>query len=247
MVRLKELAVKYPRFGYRRLHAMLRREKFIVNRKRVHRLCRLFGLRVKVKRRKKRVGEKQPIVPRAQFPNHVWTYDFICDACENGRKIRLLTLTDEFTRQGIAIEVGTRMPSSKVIEALSKAICERGSPMFIRSDNGPEFIAKLLMQWLKEKNVRTHHIEPGSPWQNGFVESFNGKVRDELLNCEVFHHPDHARAMCRIWLRFYNDERPHSSLKYLTPNEFAAQWRKENEANNQEKKNARTAAPAAVL
>jgi putative transposase len=222
VTQLKELAMKYPRFGHRRLHAMLQRRGIVINRKRAHRLCKLHGLRVPVKRRRRRRGEKQvnPLV--ADHPNHVWTYDFVCDVDESGRKLRFLTIEDEFTRQAVAIEASTRLPSRKVIEVLARVIGERGAPQFIRSDNGPEFIAKALMSWLKEHGVKTHHIDPGSPWQNGFGESLNGKFRDEFLNMELFHHPDHARAMSRLWRRYYNQERPHSSLDYATPDEFAA-------------------------
>jgi putative transposase len=224
VTQLKELAMKYPRYGHRRLHAMLQRRGVVVNRKRVHRLCKLHGLRVPVKRRRRRRGEKQVNPLIANHPNHVWTYDFVCDVDETGRKLRFLTVEDEFTRQAVAIEAGTRLPSGKVIQVLARVIGERGAPEFIRSDNGPEFIAKVLMNWLKEQGVKTHHIDPGSPWQNGFGESLNGKFRDEFLNMELFHHPDHARAMSRLWRRHYNQERPHSSLDYATPMEFAARW-----------------------
>jgi len=237
VTRLKELAMKHPRFGHRRLHAMLKRQGLAVNRKRVHRLCKLHGLRVPVKRRRRRRGEKQvnPLV--ADHPNHVWTYDFVYDVDESGRKLRFLTVEDEFTREAVAIEASTRLPSRKVIEVLARIIGERGAPGFIRSDNGPEFIAQVLMNWLKEHGVQTHHIEPGSPWQNGFGESLNGKFRDEFLNLELFHHPDHARAMSRLWRAYYNQDRPHSSLDYATPSEFAAGWKTEN---------TRTASPAVV-
>jgi len=223
VTQLKELAMKYPRYGHRRLHAMLKRRGAAINRKRVHRLCKVDGLRVPVKRRRRRRGEKQVNPLIADHPNHVWTYDFVCDVDETGRKLRFLTVEDEFTRQAVAIEAGTRLPSWKVIDVLARVIGERGAPEFIRSDNGPEFIARALMSWLKEHGVKTHHIDPGSPWQNGFGESLNGKFRDEFLNMELFHHPDHARAMSRLWRRYYNQERPHSSLDYVTPDEFAAQ------------------------
>jgi putative transposase len=235
VARLKELAMKYPRYGHRRLHAMLKRQGIVVNRKRVHRLCKLHGLRVPVKRRRRRRGEKQVNPLIADHPNHVWTYDFVCDVDETGRKLRFLTVEDEFTREAVAIEANTRLPSRKVVDVLARVIGERGAPEFIRSDNGPEFIAKVLMNWLKERGVKTHHIDPGSPWQNGFCESLNGKFRDEFLNMELFHHPDHARAMSRLWRRYYNQERPHSSLDYATPSEFATKWKQEN---------TRTAAPA---
>jgi putative transposase len=201
VIRLKELAMKHPRLGHRRLHALLKREGGTINLKRVHRLCKKHNPRVPSRRRRRRRGEKQPNALIADHPNHVWTYDFVCDVDESGRKPRFLTdfgelsraVEDEFTREAVAIEVGTRMPSARVIGVLDRAFAERGVPRFIRSDNGPEFIAKVLMQWLKDKRVKTHPIDPGSPWQNGFGESLNGRFRDEFLNMELFHHPTPGR------------------------------------------------------
>ncbi len=224
---LKELARKHPRFGYRRLHQMLRRklaaegQDLAVNVKRVRRLCRLAGLKLPTKRRRKRrgIGVNMPVL--AEYPHHVWAYDFVFDWCDNGRQLKFLTVIDEFTREGLAIEVGHRMNSQGVWRVLQRLMRRRGAPAFVRSDNGPEFIAKSLMRMLAVHGVNCRHIEPGSPWQNGKDERFNGTFRDECANMETFHHQDHARAIARLFLRYYNHERPHASLGHQTPVEFA--------------------------
>jgi putative transposase len=220
--RLKELAAKFPRFGYRRLHAMLKREGCKINLKRVRRLCRLHGLKLsrKVRRKRRGIGIGEPC--RAEHPNHVWAYDFLFDQCENGRKLKVLTITDEFTRMCLEIEVEHRMTSAQVGRTLLRLFAEHGTPTYLRSDNGPEFIAKALMRMLKIQGVECRHIEPGSPWQNGVDERFNGSYRDECANRETFHNRDHARALSKLYKRHYNQERPHSSLAYQTPMEFAA-------------------------
>ncbi len=237
VARLKELAAERPRFGYRRLHQMLKREGHRVNVKRVRRLCLKHGLKLSRKRRRKRHGQGVGVPPRAMWPNHVWAYDFVHDVCENGRKLKVLTVEDEFTRRCLAIEVEHRMASRFVARTLLKLFAEHGTPAFVRSDNGPEFIAKHLMIALKSQGVQCRHIEPGSPWQNGHLERFNGSYRDECANLETFHNRDHARALSRLYLKDYNERRPHSSLGYLTPREFAEQFATR-------KKNRRTAAPA---
>jgi putative transposase len=227
METLKELARKYPRFGYRRLHQMLLRRQAKdgpgkrVNVKRVRRICAAAGLKVPTRKRRKRrgLGVKTPVV--AEYPNHVWAYDFVHDRCANGRQLRFLTVVDEFTREGLAIEVDHRMNAARIWQVLERLMRERGVPEFVRSDNGPEFIAKCLMRMLAVKNITCAHIEPGSPWQNGRNERFNGIFRDECANMETFHHKDHARALSQLFLKYYNQERPHSSLGYLTPREFA--------------------------
>jgi len=219
--RLKELARRYPRFGYRRLHQMLRRQRVVINVKRVRRLCVISGLKLPAKRRKKRCGRgvKPPVI--AEFPNHVWAYDFVFDWCENGRQLKILTVADEFTRECLAIEVDHRMGARQVCAVLVGIMERRGVPQFVRSDNGPEFIAKALQRMLAVKGVTCRHIDPGSPWQNGKCERFNGIFRDECSNMETFHHRDHARAVCRLFQRYYNHQRPHSSLGYRTPVEFS--------------------------
>jgi transposase InsO family protein len=220
--RLKELAARFPRFGYRRLHAMLKREGRKINLKRVRRLCRVQGLKLSRKVRRKRRGIGIGVPCKAEYPNHVWAYDFLFDQCENGRKLKVLTIEDEFTRRCLAIEVEYRMNSAYVGATLLRLFAEYGAPTYVRSDNGPEFIAKLLMRMLKIQGVECRHIEPGSPWQNGLDERFNGSYRDECGNLETFYNRDHARALSQLYKRHYNQERPHSSLAYQTPLEFAA-------------------------
>jgi putative transposase len=220
--RLRELAARRPRYGYRRLHLLLRREGRRVNVKRVRRLCVLHGLKLSRRRRRKRRGVGTGVPCRAEYPNHVWAYDFVHDACQDGRKPKVLTVEDEFTRRCLAIEVERRMPSGVVCRVLLRLFAGHGAPQFVRSDNGPEFIAKALVKMLAGRGVACRHIDPGSPWQNGLNERFNGSLRDECLNLETFAHPDQARAVCRLYLRHYNQERPHSALGYLTPDEFAA-------------------------
>jgi len=224
--RLRLLAGRHPRWGYRRLWAMLRRQGQVVNVKRVRRLCvkHCMSLRRRVRRKRRGGGS----VPRAaQHLNHVWTYDFVHDWCENGRTLKMLTVVDEFTRECHKVEVGTRISSRGVIGVLEELFALHGVPRCIRSDNGPEFVARALRHWLKERGAQTHYIDPASPWQNGYGESFNGKLRDECLNLEVFHHPDHARAVIELWRRHYNSQRPHSSLGYRTPQEFRASLQKD--------------------
>jgi putative transposase len=220
--RLRELAARHPRYGYRRLRVLLKRDGLKVNVKRVRRLCVAYGLKLSRRRRRKRRGIGAADPCRAQYPNHVWAYDFVHDACQDGRKLKVLTVEDEFSRRCLAIEVGRRMPASAVCRVLLRLFGEHGTPAFVRSDNGPEFIAKALVRMLSEKGVACRHIDPGSPWQNGRNERFNGSLRDECLNLETFAHVDQARAVCRLYMRHYNHERPHSALRYLTPDEFAA-------------------------
>jgi putative transposase len=232
---LTALARRHPRYGYRRLWAMLRRQGWpAVNVKRVRRLCVKYGLKLKRKSKRKRRGQGGSFPCAAEHANHVWTCDFVHDACENGRKLKMLTVVDEFTRQCHRIEVATRLSSGSVLRVMRELFAAQGVPRFLRSDNGPEFIAKALKLGLEHSGCGATYIDPGSPWQNGHCESFNGKFRDECLNLEVFHHPDHARAVTELWRRQYNGERPHSSLGYRTPSEFAVS----------QKDNARTAAPA---
>jgi putative transposase len=224
---LRVLARKYPRFGYRRLHQMLLRQRRArgqtprINVKRVQRLCRLAGLKLPSRKRRKRRGSGVQFPVLAAYPNHVWAYDFVFDWCENGRQLKFLTVVDEFTRQCLAIEVDHRMGARQVCAILQRLMRLHGAPAFVRSDNGPEFIAKSLARMLAVKGVACKHIDPGSPWQNGKNERFNGIFRDECANMETFHHRDHARAIAELFRRYYNTQRPHSSLSYQTPQEFA--------------------------
>ena len=235
---LRALARSHPRYGYRRLWAMLRRSGWPgVNVKRVRRLCVRLGLKLRRKCRRKRRGRGDAFPCKAEFANHVWTCDFVHDACENGRKLKMLTVVDEFTRECHRIEVATRLSGHSVLRVMRELFATHGVPEFLRSDNGPEFIARALKLGLEQSGCGAKYIDPGSPWQNGHCESFNGKFRDECLNLEVFHHPAHARAVVELWRRQYNQDRPHSSLGYQTPSEFAAMCVRK-------KINARTAAPA---
>jgi putative transposase len=222
--RLMDLARRYPRFGYRRLHQMLLRQGkggVRINVKRVRRLCVKLGLKLPTRRKRKRRGIGIGMPVRAEYPNHVWAYDFVFDWSESGRQLKMLTVEDEFTRECLAVEVDHRMGAGRVCEVLMKIMTRRGAPAYVRSDNGPEFIAKVLMKMLSEKGVQCRHIDPGSPWQNGKNERFNGTLRSECTEMETFHHRDHARAVCRLFQRYYNTERPHSSWDYQTPEEFA--------------------------
>ncbi len=222
---VKELAFANPRYGYRRVHALLRRRRQTVNRKRVVRIWQKFGLQVpRLKQKRKRLREPQPLMPTATRPNEVWTYDFVFDRDAAGRRLKLLTLMDEFTREGLTIRVGRSFKSGQVKEVLREVGAKRGFPQFTRSDNGSEFIAGIIKDFLAENNVKAAYIEPGSPWQNGKGESFNGKFRDECLRMEIFGNWREAEVVAEKWRKFYNAERPHSSLGYRTPNEFRRDW-----------------------
>ena len=219
--RLRELAIEYPRFGYRRIHALLRREDFVVNLKCVYRLWKQQNLSLPKKRpRKARAGTTVGIVPQADKVNQVWTYDFVFDQSLSGKSLKMLTLIDEFTRECLAVEVGVSITSERVRRILEKVCFDKGQPELLRSDNGAEFIGKAVNEWLAQNGIKPVFIEPGKPWQNGKCESFNGKLRDECLSREWFSSVKEAQVVIENWRKFYNEERPHSSLKYLTPSEF---------------------------
>ena len=219
--RLRSIAKIHPRYGYRRAHALLGPAFAGVNVKRVHRLWRGERLSVPVRRkRRRRSDRKEARAVEAIRPNHVWTYDFVFDTCANGQRLKILTVTDEFTRESLAIEVGTRLKANGVTAVLERLFANRGAPTAIRSDNGPEFVAKAVQHWLGRRQVQTAYIAPGSPWQNGFAESFNGRLRDECLNLEWFHNLAEAKVVIERWRKHYNEERPHSSLGYTTPQAF---------------------------
>ena len=222
---MKRLAGKHKRYGYRFITAKLRQEGWQVNHKRVQRIWRKEGLQVPYRRKRKKSHGSSAnacFVKRAEFINHVWTYDFVDDATEDGRKLKLLTVLDEHTRESPAIEVGRSITSKDVISVLEYLFAVRGTPWFIRSDNGPEFIADAIKRWLEDKKVGTLYIEPGSPWENGYIESFHSRLRDELLNREQFFSVKEAKVLVENWRLEYNHERPHSSLEYKTPAAFAA-------------------------
>ena len=219
--RLHQLALEQPRFGYRRIHALLGREGFKINLKRVHRLWKQECLSLPPRRpRKERVKTTVGIVPKAEKANQVWTYDFVFDQSLSGRSLKMLTLIDEFTRECLAVEVGVSIKSERVRKILQRVCLEQGFPEMIRSDNGSEFIGKAVGDWLAQNGIMPLFIAPGKPWQNGKCESFNGKLRDECLSREWFSSVKEAQVLIEGWRKFYNERRPHSSLRYLTPLEF---------------------------
>lgn len=219
-IRVIELALQFGRYGYRRITALLRREGWHVNHKRVERIWRQEGLRVPKKQPKRGrlwLNDGSCIRLRPEYRNHVWSYDFVADRTHDGRPIKMLTVIDEFTRECLAIHVARRVRSDDVLECLADLMAERGAPGHIRSDNGPEFTANVVRRWLARVGVRTLFIEPGSPWENGFNESFNGTLRDELLNGEIFYTLEEARVLIEHWRWEYNHFRPHSALGYRPP------------------------------
>lgn len=218
--RIIELASQYGRYGYRRINALLRNEGWLVNHKRVQRIWREEGLKVPQKQPKRgRLWLNDGSIVRLKplFPKHVWSYDFMEDRTHNGVKFCILNVIDEFTRECLAVKVARSLTSHNVIEVLTELFIERGVPVHIRSDNGPEFIANRVRDWLERLQVRPLFIEPGSPWENGYIESFNGKMRDELLNLEIFYSLQEAQILIQMWRRHYNTIRPHSALGYRPP------------------------------
>ena len=224
--RMVELAMEYGRYGYRRIAAMLREEGWLVNHKRVERLWRLEGLKVperQPKRGRLWLTDGSCIRLRSAYKDHVWSYDFMMARTSDGRPLRLLTVMDEYSRECLAIDVGRRITSDDVLERLTELFVQRGVPAYVRSDNGPEFTATVVREWLERVGVKTLYIEPGSPWENGYIESFNGKLRDELLNGETFDTVLEAQVLVETWRRHYNAVRPHSSLGYRPPAPEAVQ------------------------
>ena len=220
MDRIVEMASQYGRYGYRRITALLRNEGWRVNHKRVERIWRQEGLKVP-KRQPKRgrlwLNDGSCIRLRPLRKDHVWSYDFVLIRTTCGKPLRILVIIDEFTRECLTLHVARRISSQDVLEQLCGLFVVRGTPEYIRSDNGPEFTAKAVREWLSRVSVRTLFIEPGSPWENGYVESFNGKLRDELFNGEIFDTLLEAQVIIENWRRDYNRFRPHSSLGYRPP------------------------------
>jgi len=214
------LALQYGRYGYRRIAALLRDAGWVVNLKRVERIWRREGLKVPTKQPKRKrlwLNDGSCIRLRPEHPNHVWSYDFVEDRTHDGRKYRMLNIIDEFTRECLAIRINRKLNSTDVVDALSDLFILRGVPRYVRSDNGPEFIAKAVQDWITLVGAKTAYIEPGSPWENGYCESFNARLRDELLNGEMFYSLKEARIVIESWRRHYNEIRPHSSLGYRPP------------------------------
>ena len=213
-------ARQYGRYGYRRITALLRAEGWACNHKRVERIWRREGLKVPARQPKRGrlwLNDGSCVRLRPERANHVWAYDFVEDRTRDGRKFRMLNVVDEFTRECLSIRVARKLGSADVIDVLADLFITRGAPAFIRSDNGPEFIAIAVRGWIGGVGAKTAFIEPGSPWENGYVESFNGKLRDELLNAEVFNTLAEARVLIEQWRVHYNTVRPHSSLNYRPP------------------------------
>jgi transposase InsO family protein len=218
--KITELACQYGRYGYRRITALLRQEGFCVNHKRVERIWRQEGLKVPKKQPKRGrlwLNDGSCVRQRAEYPNHLWSYDIALERTHDGRPVRILAVIDEYTRECMALEVNRRLTSNDVLHCLGNLFIQRGIPVFIRSDNGSEFTARAVRDWLTRLGIQTLFIEPGSPWENGYVESFIGKLRDELLNGEIFYTLHEARVLIEQWRRHYNTRRPHSSLKYQPP------------------------------
>lgn len=222
-----ELVEGNPRYGYRRIWVLLRREGWRVNHKRIYRLWRREGLKVPQRRRKKRrLGQSDNGCSRyrAEYPNHVWSWDFLYERTEDGRPLKLLTIVDEFTRQALDVKVARRINHVDVIELLIALFRVHGAPEHIRSDNGPELIAEALRRWLQQSAVGTLYVEPGAPWENGYSETLHSRLRDELLNGELFYSLQEAEVVVEEWRKNYNERRPHSSLGYQTPAAFAARF-----------------------
>ena len=220
-MRMKELAQSRPRFGYRRVHVMLRREGWAVNHKRVRRLYRLEGLQLRLRtRRRKHASLHRGVPPAATRAHERWSMDFVHDALLDGRPFRILTVVDQWSRWSPILEVASSMSGSSVAEALDRVIAEHGAPVSITVDHGTEFTSRALDEWAYRRGLKLDFIRPGKPSENGHIESFNGKLRDECLNANQFLSIDDARSKIEAWRTDYNLRRPHSSLGHLTPNEY---------------------------
>ena len=220
--RVLRLSQAHPRYGYRRITALLRREGMVINPKRVQRIRRVEGLQVrKRQRRTRRVALSTGVRQRAERANHVWSWDFVQDQTEQGTRFRILTLIDEHTRECLAVHVAWSIRAVDVITVVESAFERHGTPENLRSDNGPKFIAYVIGDWLQASAVKSLYITPGSPWEQAHIESFHDKMRDELLNRELFGSLLEAKILVEGWRQEYNDRRPHSSLGYQTPQEYA--------------------------
>jgi len=233
VARMAELSAQYPRYGYRRIRIFLGRDGHQMSFGRAHRLWRRAKLQVPRKRPRKRIATGRPRPNAPTGANQGWSYDFVFDWCANGQQLKCLTVTDEWTKEGLAIEVDGRIRSPRVIDVLSRLVSERGAPLYLRSDNGPEFVSRALLTWITSMGIDTALIDPGKPWQNGATESFNGKFRDECLSLEWFRSRAEAKVVIESWRRHYNEVRPHSSLGYLTPAEFVARIGEQDAASGQ--------------
>jgi putative transposase len=229
LLRILELVRRYPRYGYRFITAKLRQEGWDVNAKRVYRLWRREGLKVQHKKRKKRrlgTSENGCHRRKAECMNDVWAWDFVFDRTASGTPLKWLSIVDEYTRECLCLKVARGITSEDVIDTLAELFALRGVPRHIRSDNGPEFVANAIGRWLEQLEVEAMYIAPGSPWENGYAESFHSRLGDEFLSLEVFENLSEARRLTAAWREEYNEQRPHSSLGYRTPAEYAAELAK---------------------
>jgi transposase InsO family protein len=225
VTRMLELVRRFPRYGYRFITAKLRQDGWQVNAKRIYRLWRREGLKVPQKKRKKRrLGSSENSCDRrrAECANDVWCWDFIFDHTTSGSQLKWLSIVDEYTRECLCLKVGRSITSEDVLDTLAELFAMRGIPQHIRSDNGPEFVATAIQRWLRQTSIKALYVEPGSPWENGYAESFHSRFRDEFLALEEFESLAAARVLTATWRAEYNDFRPHSSLGYQTPSEFSS-------------------------
>jgi putative transposase len=220
LTEMRAIAAQYPRYGYRKIRIFLQRKGHDMSPERTYRLWRQAGLQVPKRRPRRRVatGRPRPLPPTAI--NHVWAYDFVFDTCADNRSLKCLTVVDEFSRECLAIDVAGSIRSGRVIEVLTQLVSLHGTPKYLRSDNGPEFVATAILRWMQTAQIDTAYIDPGKPWQNGTNESFNGKLRSECLDLECFRNRLEAKVGIELYRRHYNEERPHQSLGDLTPAEF---------------------------
>jgi putative transposase len=222
---MRRLSKQYPRYGSRRIRIFLAREEIIMGKDRCSRLWSEQGLQVPKKRNRKRIAASRPRPLAPIAANMVWSYDFVFDACANGQQLKCLTVVDEYARESLAIDVAGSIRSARVIEVLARLISVRGAPRYLRSDNGPEFVSVALLRWVAEQGIHCALIDPGKPWQNGMMESFNGKFRDECLAMEWFRNRIEAKVVIEDWRQHYNTVRLHSSLGYETPETFSKKKR----------------------
>jgi len=230
--RLRELAEQRRKYGCPRLHTLLRREGHLINHKRTERLYRQEGLSLRLKKRKKRISHLRVVMDKPERINQHWSMDFVSDSLFNNRRFRVLTVVDNFSRECPVLEVDHSLTGKRVTRVLERIALTRGLPEAITVDNGPEFISKALDLWAFENNVKLRFIQPGKPVQNAYIESFNGKFRDECLNDNVFVSLNNAQKIIETWRQDYNSERPHSSLNGMAPNEFARTFEKEQKTEN---------------
>lgn len=223
-LRIRELAASRVRYGYLRLHLLLRREGWHVNHKRVYRLYKLEGLELRLKSRKKRVSQVRVVPPPAQAPQERWSMDFMSASLLNGRRLRIFTIVDNFSRVSPALEVDFSLTGQRVVAVLERLAWSRGLPAVIHCDNGSEFISKAVDEWAQRRGVKLQFSRPGKPTDNPFIEAFNGRLREECLNQHWFASREEAQTTIEAWRKEYNQERPHRALAGLTPHEYEAQW-----------------------